>query len=93
MEKSVDITIARFTGKSLSNQKKRILRRKKMDNLSIISKISLIATILFGYLCFRTSPDSKYETVEMEKVSTKWVFLVISIVCFGFFLASLTVWK
>ncbi|MBN1226248.1 MAG: hypothetical protein JXA79_04605 [Deltaproteobacteria bacterium] len=64
-----------------------------MDNLSIISKISLIATILFGYLCYRTSPDSKYETVEMEKVSTKWVFLVISIVCFGFFLASLTVWK
>lgn len=64
-----------------------------MDNISIITKISLFGIILFVYLWYRTSPESKYETVEMETVSTKRVFLVLSGVCFGFFLASLFLWK
>jgi len=64
-----------------------------MDKLSLISIISLIGTIIFAYLWYRTSPDKEYETVEMERVSLKRFFLVMAVVCFGFFLASLFVWK
>ena len=64
-----------------------------MDNFSTISIISLIGTIIFAYLWYRTSPDKKYETVEMEMVSLKGFFLVMTVVCFGFFLASFFVWK
>jgi uncharacterized membrane protein YpjA len=64
-----------------------------MDDISVITKISFIGIILFGYLWYRTSLESTYETLEMETVSTKRVFLVLSVVCFGFFLASLFLWK
>ncbi len=64
-----------------------------MDKLSLISIISFIGTIIFAYLWYRTSPDKEYETVEMERVSLKRFFLVMAVVCFGFFLASLFVWK
>ena len=63
-----------------------------MENFSIISKISLIGAILFAYLWYRTSLDRRYETVEMERVFTKRVFLVIAVVSFGFFLAPLFLW-
>ena len=49
--------------------------------------------ITFGYLWYRTSPQSTYETLEMETVSTKRVFLVFTVVCFAFLLASLFLWN
>jgi len=64
-----------------------------MDKFSLISIMSLIGTIIFAYLWYRTSPDKEYETVEMERVSLKRFFLVMSLVCFGFFLASLLMWE
>ena len=64
-----------------------------MNNFSTITIISLIGTIIFAYLWYRTCPDKEYETVEMERVSLKGFFLVMAVVCFGFLLASLLVWK
>ncbi|MBF0103239.1 MAG: hypothetical protein HQK77_20255 [Desulfobacterales bacterium] len=63
-----------------------------MENISLVTKISFIGTILFGILWYVTSKDSVYETIEMEAVSTKKVFLYLAIVCFGFWLASIFFW-
>jgi len=63
-----------------------------MAPLSLITKISFIGTIIFVILWFITSREKVYETVEMEIVSVKKVFLILAVVCFGFFLASLFVW-
>ena len=59
-----------------------------MDGLSVLAKMSLAGMVVFGILWYRTSPESVYETVELEMVSTKKVFLIITLVCFGLFLAS-----
>lgn len=59
-----------------------------MERFSLLTKIGLVGMVVFGFLWYRTSPESVYETVELEVVSTKKVFLIITLVCFGFFLAS-----
>lgn len=63
------------------------------DAISTITKIALISTIVFGYLWYRTAPQSTYETIEMDTVSTRRVFLILAAVSFCFFLASLYLWK
>jgi len=59
-----------------------------MEWLSLLAKFSLGGIVVFGILWYRTSPDSVYETVELEVVSTRRVFLIITLVCVGLFLAS-----
>ena len=63
-----------------------------MAQLSLLTKISFIGTVVFGILCFFTSKERVYETVEMETVSLKKVFLNLAVVCLGFCLASLFWW-
>ena len=58
-----------------------------MDFLSSAENIPLFVAALFGVLWYVTSPDSTYETVELERVSTKRVFLYIALICFAFWLA------
>jgi len=62
-------------------------------DLSALRSASLIGAVVFGYLWYRTSPASTYETVEMETVSTRRVFLILCLVCLGFFLASALWWR
>ena len=63
-----------------------------MVEFSLITRISFIGTIFFVLLWVITPKEKVYETVEMEIVSVKRVFLIFSIVCFGFLLASIFVW-
>jgi hypothetical protein len=53
-----------------------------MNALSALSNGCLFLTALFAILCYLTSSDSVYETVEGDIVSTKKVFLILSIMCF-----------
>jgi hypothetical protein len=69
-----------------------VRRRIKMDYLSLITKISFIGTIIFGLLWLLTPKNKVYETVEMETVSTRKIFSILAIVCFGFLLASIFIW-
>ena len=57
-----------------------------MNALIVISDICLFLTVLFVILWYVTSRDSVYETVDGDVVSTKKVFLIISIVCFCFWI-------
>lgn len=63
-----------------------------MIEFSLITRISFIGTIIFVLLWFITPKEKVYETVEMEIVSVKKIFLIFAIVCFGFLLASIFVW-
>jgi len=63
-----------------------------MEQLSIITKWSLLGTVVFGILSYVIPREYVYETVEMEVVSFKKVFLVLAIVCLGFLLASIFLW-
>ena len=58
-----------------------------MEPLSVLSGATLAGALLFTVLWQLTPPDSTYETVEMEIVSKKRVFLHLAIV---FFVAWLT---
>ena len=53
-----------------------------MNVLLVISDICLFLTVLFVILWYVTSRDSVYETVDGDIVSTRRVFLIISVVCF-----------
>lgn len=57
--------------------------------MTVMWKVFLALALLFLFLWRRTSPDSRYETVELEIVSTKKVFLILSLVFFGFFVFAL----
>ncbi len=61
-----------------------------MEFLSNIENMPLFAALFFVW--HMTSPESTYETVEMETVSTKRVFLVLAITCFAFWLAIRFYW-
>jgi hypothetical protein len=63
-----------------------------MAQLSLLTKISFIGTVVFGLLWFITSKERVYETIEFEVVSLKKVFLILAVVCLGFCLASLFMW-
>jgi hypothetical protein len=41
----------------------------------------LVAAVVFAWLWHITPSDSTYETVEMETVSTRRVFLLLAIAC------------
>lgn len=58
-----------------------------MEPLSVLSKVTLAGALLFTVLWYKTPHDSCYETVEMEIVSKKKVFLHLAIVLFGAWLA------
>ena len=58
-----------------------------MEPLFVLSGVALAAALLCTVLCYKTPQDSSYETVEMEAVSTKKVFLILAIVFFGAWLA------
>ena len=58
-----------------------------MEPLSVLSKVTLAGALLFTFLWYKTPQDSCYETVEMEIVSKKKVFLNLAIVFFGAWLA------
>jgi hypothetical protein len=62
-----------------------------MGFLSSAENIPLLAAALFAVLWYVTSPDSNYETVEMERISTKRAFGTIGLVCFALWLALLRV--
>ena len=53
-----------------------------MDDLSALSSICLFLTVFFTLLWYVTSRDSVYETVDGEIISTKIVFLILSVVSF-----------
>lgn len=55
--------------------------------MSILSGVTLAGALLCVFLWYRTPQDSYYETVEMEVVSKKKVFLRLAIVFFGAWLA------
>ena len=55
--------------------------------MSALSNISLFLAALFTLLLYLTSRDSVYEMVDGDIVSTRVVFLIFSIVCFGFWIA------
>ncbi len=57
--------------------------------MTLMWKVFLALALLFLFLWRRTSPDSRYETVELEIVSTKKVFLILAVVSFGFFVFAL----
>jgi hypothetical protein len=57
--------------------------------MAVMWKIFLALALLFLFLWRRTSPESRYETVELEIVSTKKVFLILAVVLFGFFVFTL----
>ncbi len=46
----------------------------------------LILAILFAGLWLRVPPNITYETLEMERVSTKKVMLILSLTCLGIWL-------
>ena len=58
-----------------------------MEPLSVLSGVTLAGALLCTVLWYITPQDSSYETVEMEVVSTKKVFLHLAIVFFGAWLA------
>jgi hypothetical protein len=58
-----------------------------MEPLFVLSGVAFAAALLCTVLWYRTPQDSSYETVEMEAVSTKKVFLILAIVFFGAWLA------
>jgi hypothetical protein len=58
-----------------------------MEPISVLSRVSLAVALLCTVLWFKTPKDSYYETVEMDIVSTKKVFLILAIVFFGAWLA------
>jgi len=60
--------------------------------LSLVSKISLVGAVVFSLLWLMTSSDRVYETIEFEMVSLRKVFLILALVCLGFFLASVYLW-
>jgi drug/metabolite transporter (DMT)-like permease len=57
--------------------------------MTVLWKIFLALALLFLFLWRRTPPESRYETVELEIVSTRKVFLVLAVVMFGFFAFTL----
>jgi hypothetical protein len=57
--------------------------------MTALWKIFLALALLFLFAWRRTSPASRYETVESEIVSTKAVFLILAVVMFGFFVFTL----
>lgn len=63
-----------------------------MENISLVTKISIVGTVVFGILWYVTSIDSVYETIEMDVVSTKKVFFILAVVCAGFSMASIFLW-
>lgn len=63
-----------------------------MFDFTSLTKISLMGIVFFGLLWLITPKDKVYETVEMDTVALKTVFLSVTIVCLGFFLASLFLW-
>ena len=58
----------------------------------MVTKISLILGVVFAILWFVTPKESVYETDNMEMVSTKKVFLLITVICCGFLIASILWW-
>ena len=58
-----------------------------MEPLSVLSGVTLAVALIFTVHWYITPKDSYYETVEMEVVSTKRVFLILAIVFFGAWLA------
>ena len=58
-----------------------------MEPVSVLSRVTLAGALLCAVLWYITPQDSNYETVEMEVVSTKKVFLHLAIVFFGGWLA------
>ena len=58
-----------------------------MEFLSSTENAPLFAAALFAGLWYVTSPNSTYETVNLEQVSTKRVFLYITFICLGAWLA------
>ena len=50
--------------------------------MSVIAEILLVVGVIFSVFWYMTSSDSVYETVEGDIVSTKMVFLILSVVCF-----------
>lgn len=63
-----------------------------MGFLSNSENIPFFLTIVFAWLWYRTPVDSTYETVELETVSTRWVFFILATTCFGFWLAIRFYW-
>ena len=61
--------------------------------LPLLSKISLFGAVVFSVLWLITSSERVYETIEFDLVSLKRVFLVLALVCLGFFLASAFLWR
>ena len=61
--------------------------------LPLLSKISLFGTVVFSVLWLVTSSERVYETIEFDSVPLKRVFLVLALVCLGFFLASVFLWR
>jgi len=57
--------------------------------MTLMWKVFLALALLFHFFWRRTSPESSYETVEMDIVSTKKVFLILALVFFGFFVFAL----
>ena len=58
-----------------------------MEPLFVLSEVVLAVALLCAVLWYITPKDSYYETVEMEVVSTKRVFLILALVFFGAWLA------
>ena len=53
-----------------------------MDALSSLSNLSLAASVVFAVLVGVVPKGSRYETVELDVVSTRKVLAVIAAVCF-----------
>ena len=53
-----------------------------MDFFTEATNIPLLLSLIFMWLWYVASPSSTYETTEMERVSTKKVFLNIAIILF-----------
>ena len=57
-----------------------------MAFLSNPENMPLFLALLFVWLWYRTSPDSTYETVDLDTVSTRRVFLILAVGGFLFWL-------
>jgi hypothetical protein len=57
------------------------------DFLADPRNLPLLLGLVFAWLAYRTSPESRYETVEGEQVSTRQAFLAIALVLGGLWLA------
>ncbi len=60
-----------------------------MSNIELLRSSCLFLTVVFALLWYVTPADHTYETVEMDVVHTRKVFLLLTVLCLAAWLASL----